>query len=271
MKSGIWKKAACARRAVALSGPLVGLAAVGSTGDVGALTPFAEMTVSTTSITFAPTTLGDVAGPISFTLTNTNETGQDTIPAVGGFSITGPGADDYIGVPESDCNVDDAGNITLEPGGAAGSTCTLDNFFNPGALGTRSATLAVNDSASSGVTVNFSGTGSIGYYQVSASGAVAHFGDATFHGDASGLPLNKPIEGIAQTGDNGGYWLVASDGGIFNYGDAGFFGSAGGLPLNKPIVGMASTGTGGGYWLVASDGGIFTYGDALFYGSTGST
>ena len=87
-------------------------------------------------------------------------------------------------------------------------------------------------------------------------------GTTSLCGDASGLPLNHPIVGVAQTGDDGGYWLVASDGGIFNYGDAGFFGSAGSLPLNKPIVGMASTHDGGGYWLVASDGGIFDYGDA---------
>ena len=99
---------------------------------------------------------------------------------------------------------------------------------------------------------------------------MAHFGDATFHGDLGGTPLNHPIVGISATGDDGGYWLEASDGGIFNYGDAGFFGSAGGIALNKPIVGMASTIDGGGYWLVATDGGIFSYGDAPFYGSTGA-
>ena len=122
----------------------------------------------------------------------------------------------------------------------------------------------------SGVSVALSGSGTIGYYQVSSKGAVAHFGDAGFFGDLSGTALNKPIVGIAQTGDNGGYWLAASDGGIFNYGDAGFFGSAGGIMLNKPIVGIAPTADGGGYWLVATDGGIFNYGDAPFYGSTGS-
>jgi hypothetical protein len=224
------------------------------------------LTVSTNSISFPPTTLGDFSPGNPFTLTNTSSS-TVVINGKTGFVITGVGADDYTGIPENNCNVDASGNITLAPSGM----CTFDNFFNPGALGSRPATLQITDEAADpSVTVNFSGTGSIGYYQVSSSGRVAHFGDAAFHGDLAQTPLNKPIVGIAQTGDNGGYWLVASDGGIFAFGpSAGFHGSAGALPLNKPIVGMASTGDGQGYWLVATDGGIFSYGDAQFFGSTG--
>jgi hypothetical protein len=236
---------------------------------VGAATSHTNLTVSQTNVVFGSATLGDFLGPIPFTFTNTNASMADTISGATGFVISGLAADDYTGVPEDNCTIGDDGTVMLAPAGSPGSTCTFDNFFNPGALGARPATLAVNDSLDSGIVINFSGTGAIGYYQVSAAGAVAHFGDANFWGDASNLHLNKPIEGIAQTGDDGGYWLVASDGGIFTYGDAGFFGSAGALPLNKPIVGMASTGDGGGYWLVASDGGIFAYGDANFFGSTG--
>ena len=90
---------------------------------------------------------------------------------------------------------------------------------------------------------------------------------ANNYGDASGLPLNKPIVGMTPTADGRGYWLVAADGGIFDYGDAGFYGSAGSIHLNQPIVGMSVSPDGHGYTLVASDGGVFNYGDAHFFGS----
>jgi hypothetical protein len=79
--------------------------------------------------------------------------------------------------------------------------------------------------------------------------------------------LNKPVVGLASTGDGNGYWLVASDGGVFTFGDAPFFGSTGNIVLNKPVVGLTATSDNGGYRMVASDGGIFDFGDASFYGA----
>lgn len=79
--------------------------------------------------------------------------------------------------------------------------------------------------------------------------------------------MNKPVVGVASTGDECGYWLVASDGGIFSFGDAAFCGSTGSIHLNRPIIAMAATQDGGGYWLVASDGGVFSFGEAPFEGS----
>jgi hypothetical protein len=108
------------------------------------------------------------------------------------------------------------------------------------------------------------------YWLVASDGGIFSFGGAPYYGSTGGTVLNKPVVGMAATGDGGGYWLVASDGGIFNYGDAHFFGSTGSMHLNQPVVGMAATPDGGGYWLVAADGGIFSYGDAHFFGSTGS-
>jgi len=108
-----------------------------------------------------------------------------------------------------------------------------------------------------------------GYWLVASDGGVFSFGNAAFHGSTGGLPLVKPVVGMAATPSGQGYWLVASDGGIFSYGDAAFHGSTGGLPLVKPVVGLSVTSSGQGYWLVASDGGIFAFGDAAFHGSTG--
>jgi hypothetical protein len=108
-----------------------------------------------------------------------------------------------------------------------------------------------------------------GYTMVASDGGVFSYGGLPFCGSTGGIPLSRPVLGIAETSDGGGYWLVASDGGIFTFGDAHFYGSTGGISLSRPVVGMAATPDGRGYWLVASDGGIFTFGDAHFYGSTG--
>lgn len=108
-----------------------------------------------------------------------------------------------------------------------------------------------------------------GYFEVDSAGDVAAFGGAACSGAMTGIPLNKPIVGMAVDPATRGYWLVASDGGIFSF-NAPFLGSTGAIRLNKPIVGMASTPNGSGYWLVASDGGVFTFGNAPFFGSTGA-
>ena len=108
-----------------------------------------------------------------------------------------------------------------------------------------------------------------GYWIAGADGGMFSYGSAQFYGSMGGIKLNKPIVGLAATGDDHGYWQVASDGGIFSFGDAVFHGSMGGVSLVKPVVGMAPTSDGGGYWMVASDGGIFSFGDAVFHGSMG--
>ncbi len=243
-----------------LCGGLSLAAAAGTESSAGATQP--ALHAAPAGLDFGEATLGDVVGPQSFTIVNTSSA-ADTITDI---VATGVGADDFFGVLAANCTVDLNDDIALAPSGE----CTIDTSFNPGALGPRSAILDIVDTADSGATVSVTGVGGIGYYQVDSQGTVAHFGDAGFFGDASGRPLNRPVVGIAQTGDNRGYWLVGSDGGIFNYGDAAFYGSAGAVPLNKPIVGIAPTLDGAGYWLVATDGGIFNYGDAPFFGSTGS-
>ncbi len=189
------------------------------------------------------------------TLTNTST----SIDQVTGYEFSGD--DDFV----FDNSQDQCAQLL-----APGASCLLEFDFLPGALGAGTEVVTVLDTSNSGLIINMSGVGTIGYYQVTAQGAVGYTGDAGFFGDLSNTPLNRPIVAIAPTGDGGGYWLVASDGGIFSFGDAQFHGSTGALRLNKSIVGMAATPDGGGYWLVASDGGIFSFGDAQFHGSTGA-
>ena len=238
------------------------------------------LTTVASNVSFGDTTLGTSAGPIvgdnsgpgTVTLQLNPGRSTDTIDLSTGVSFTGAGADDYVVTP-GNCPGNGVNTVVLPafydlP--PPPPSCTLYVYFYPGGLGDRSATMTIQGSIGTSVSVRLSGTGTIGYYQVDSTGNVAYAGDAGFFGDAGGMPLNKPIVGMAATGDDGGYWLVASDGGIFNYGDANFYGSTGAIHLNKPIVGMAGTPDAGGYWLVATDGGIFSYGDAPFYGSTGS-
>jgi IPT/TIG domain len=84
-----------------------------------------------------------------------------------------------------------------------------------------------------------------GYWLVTANGAVLSFGDAPNEGSAAGIPLNKPMVGLATRYDENtsafSYWEAASDGGIFTYGNTPFYGSTGGMRLNAPIVGIGAT------------------------------
>ena len=248
----------------ALLGALSILTSGGLASSAGATAP--SLTASPTNLALGEATLGTYVGPSSFTMNNTSSAAITVT-----FSFSGAGADDYAWTFGQGCgNPSDAsGEVISMP---ATTSCTVDIYFYPGALGERDATLNLN-SVDLNIPISLSGTGGIGYYQVTSDGQIGYAGDAGFYGDMSNTTLNQPIVGMAQTGDDGGYWLVASDGGIFNFGDAPFYGSTGGIALNKPIVGMAGSYNSNGpsgYWLVASDGGIFSYGSAQFYGSTGS-
>jgi hypothetical protein len=232
--------------------------------SAGAASPRA-LTLFPSTVEFGGVTLGSVSSSLSQLILQNLGTSTDTIDVTtNDVSFSGPGADDYLLSP-GNCPGDGVTTIVL----TQDQVCNPEIDFFPGALGNRDATMTIQGSAdTTGIEVPLQAAGTIGYYVVDQAGTVAHMGASDF-GDLGGAPLNKPIVGMAQTGDDGGYWLVASDGGIFNFGDAGFFGSTGAISLNKPIVGMAATPDAGGYWLVASDGGIFAYGDAGFFGSTG--
>jgi hypothetical protein len=210
------------------------------------------VTESIPDLDFGNVRVGDVGGPADTLIENNYQ-----IETINGFTLAGVDAGDFT--YSSDCG-------TL----GEGAICTLKVSFRPEALGPRSATITPDDSRGSAHPITLEGTGTEGYYEAAAGGAVYPHGDGTNWGGLSGTHLSSPIVGIAPMAGTGSYWLVASDGGVFSFGLAQFYGSTGAIVLNKPIVGMASTPDGGGYWLVASDGGIFSFGDAHFFGSTGA-
>ncbi len=251
------------RHLVAVCGGLLTIMALPVFGtSAGAVPAPAHLMASMASVGFENTTLGDISSPVDVTLTNTGAVADPLTGA--GVVIGGTNPNDFIGfIVDSDGN-----SCPSIP--ANGGTCELLVGFLPGALGLRSATITPTDSGVSPPVIPLQGTGTEGYYETTAGGAVSPFGDAQFLGDTSQSRLKMPIVDVAQTGDGAGYWLTASDGGVFTFGDAPYLGGTGGLLLNKPIVGMALTQDGGGYWLVASDGGIFAFGDAPFFGSTGA-
>ena len=212
--------------------------------------------------------VGEIGNPVTVTLTNSGTSGGYDV--MDGMTFAGADPNDFIGA--SDCFSGSGVSGTDYPVSVApGGQCSVQIGLAPNAVGTRTGTLviAMNNGAGS-LQLALSGTGLDGYQEVTAQGRVFSYGNADQAGDLSGESLNKPIVGMADTGDGGGYWILASDGGIFAEGDAQFFGSTGSIALNKPIVGMAPTTDSGGYWEVASDGGIFSYGDANFFGSTGN-
>ena len=206
-----------------------------------------------TSATSAPATLGS---PFSFTVTT------DAYPAPSWDSSNLP-----PGVTFTD-NHD--GTATL-----AGTPSTTGTYAVPlmaaNAYGSAHQALTITVAPHSPKTH--------GYWLVGGDGGIFSFGSAQFYGSTGAMTLNRPVEGITPTADDGGYWLVASDGGLFSFGDSSFYGSVPGLgiwpagtggsvrQLNAPIVGMVPSADGHGYFMVGSDGGVFAFGDAQFEGS----
>jgi hypothetical protein len=169
MNGRVWKKAAHAfAGAVAMAGSVVGFTAFGGPTAASGAAPVRALSLSG-SIDFGSVTLGDFTSR-SETVTNMTA-GELTVV---GDTASGANPQDFSTFPDLACPfLDSQADIHLPPGGS----CNLNFYFFPSALGTRSATLTlVESNGNSLASVGVSGTGAIGYYQVSSAGAVANFG-----------------------------------------------------------------------------------------------
>jgi outer membrane protein assembly factor BamB len=208
---------------------------------------------------FGPQRVGTYGLGHEVTITNT---GTDPV-TIKGLGLAGANWHDFFGA--TDCF---PGHVVRVLG--ADQACHAVIYFAPLKTGARRAELLIADDAEhSPQFATLYGSGTEGYFLAGSHGEIGNFGDAVWHGDATGIPLKAPMIAMTTTPNGAGYWLLARDGGIFNYGNAHFYGSTGNRKLNKPIVAMSATRDGRGYWLVGSDGGIFTFGDAAYHGSTG--
>ncbi|HXH48546.1 MAG TPA: alpha/beta fold hydrolase [Terriglobia bacterium] len=99
-----------------------------------------------TSITFAEQAVGTASAPESITLTNVG----DASLSISGISLTGADPTDFSS------SADTCSGATITPNGS----CTVSVTFTPSAIGTRTASLAITDNAStSPETVSLTGTG----------------------------------------------------------------------------------------------------------------
>ena len=226
--------------------------ATASTLD-GPHSPPGVVVPSATTIDFGGQRTGTIGPANDLTLTNSGP-GNAHITAI---DVNGADAGDFGGDALA-CT-----DVTLP----AGSSCTISLLFSPESTGPISAQLVETDTTGVYVMATLTGSGTSGYWVLSATGLVKPFGDASFYGQMLGLPLNAPMVSITATPNGDGSWMLGRDGGVFTVGNAAFYGSTGSLRLNAPVVGMAASPDGGGYLMVAADGGVFAFGDASYAGS----
>jgi hypothetical protein len=132
-------------------------------GFTGAAAP--TFTFSPTSLTFPSTTVGVISASQSVTVKNTGTTSA-TFTSIG---FSGTDANDFA-IPSQNCPSPIA----------AGASCTVSVNFDPGAAGTRTASLVFTDSASgSPQTVALTGTGTAAALTVTVSPTTLTFASTT--------------------------------------------------------------------------------------------
>ncbi len=112
-------------------------------------------------------------------------------------------------------------------------------------------------------------SGTSGYDQVGADGAVFAFGGEPYAGGGNTI-AGGPTSGVVgiAVDPSGGYWIVTSSGAVYSFGGASYEGGANTVPggPGTSIVGIAASPAGNGYWLVGADGAVFAFGSAQYAG-----
>lgn len=121
--------------------------------------------VSPAALSFAATTIGQPAGQLATTLSNTGNAAL----TIGTLSLSGAAAGDYA-ISGGSC----ANGATL----AAGASCTVQLAFQPSAAGARNASLVITHNATGGSsTVALSGTGNVSAQpSIALSASAINFG-----------------------------------------------------------------------------------------------
>lgn len=154
----------------------------------------AAVTLSPTSLTFAPQTVGTTSAALPVTLTNS---GSATLN-ITSIAVTGANLTDF------------AQTNTCGTSVAAGASCTISVTFTPTATGTRSASVTITDDApDSPQNVPLSGTGTAGA-AVTLSPTSLNFPSQTINSTSAALPVTLTNSGsatltitsIAVTGTN---------------------------------------------------------------------
>jgi hypothetical protein len=156
---------------------------------------------------------------------------------------------DYFNGQLADINVSSA---PAQSGGYYGITAKGNIYNEAGAAWYGSQANNITNAAGLALTPD-----GAGYWQVTATGTVYAYGDATTGTSVPGPAC--PIKGAV--GDPaGGYLAYTACGNIYNEAGAAWYGSEAGKITNA--AGLAVTPDGAGYWLITATGTVYAFGDA---------
>jgi trimeric autotransporter adhesin len=157
--------------------------------------PTSGVVLSSTNLTFASLGVGINSPAQGVTMSNNGTASL----SISGMAIGGANASDFS-------QINNCGSSL-----AAGGICLIDVTFTPAAMGSRSASLIINDSASgSPQAISMSGTG-VGAPAVTLSPPTLAFGNQLLGSVSAQLPVTLTNTGIATLSITGGTIVPANE------------------------------------------------------------